>query len=60
MKNLELKDVWVTELTTIESALIDGGDVNGLMRSEGPTWDNFTTNVGYVAGFFVGIYRSLF
>jgi|JI61114C2RNA_FD_contig_111_142142_length_500_multi_4_in_0_out_0_2 hypothetical protein len=60
MKNSELNNAQLTELTFDESTVISGGDVDGLMRGEGPTWDNFTTNVGYVAGFFVGLAKSIF
>ncbi|MBX2915357.1 MAG: hypothetical protein KF856_08830 [Cyclobacteriaceae bacterium] len=55
-----LKDNHLTELDSLEQTSIQGGDVDGLMRGEGPTWDNFTTNVGYVAGFVTGLFKSLF
>lgn len=60
MKTIEFRDFQLTELSSQEKVSIEGGDIDGLMRAPGPSWDNFTTNVGYVAGFFVGLYKSLF
>lgn len=57
---MNLKNSSIKELSNDELVTIEGGDVDGLMRGNGPSWDNFTTNTGYVAGFFVGIFRSLF
>ena len=60
MKNLKLSNTSLTELTTNESISIDGGDVDGLMRGEGPSIDNLTTNLGYVAGWLVGAFQAIF
>ena len=60
MKTLELENSELTELCKQEAISITGGDVDGLMRGEGPSWDNFTTNVGYVAGLAVGLWKSIF
>jgi hypothetical protein len=61
MKSLELENSKLIELNKHDAILISGGDVDGLMRSKNPpSWDNFTTNVGYVAGLVVGAWKSLF
>ena len=50
-QTLDLSKMELAQLSLSESISIDGGDVDGLMHGNGPSWDNFTTNVGFVVGF---------
>lgn len=56
-QNLDLNKMGLAQLSSTEAITIDGGDVDGLMQGNGPTLDNFTTHVGFLVGFVVGLFK---